>query len=295
MKKILVLGGTRYFGQKVVQEFITAGHDVTVATRGQRTDPFENHVTRVVIDRHDGEHPSWPILGAQQWDIVFDNICFTENDANIALTYLKEIKHYLVTSSLAVYEGESTSTGFKEADFAPSSYRYTPSPEVSYGEGKRQVETYFTHRATFPVTYLRFPVVLDDDDYTERLHYYIRKVLQEESITFRRSEGLFGFIRASEIPQAITFVIANKVFGPLNIASDAPFTTERFLATLANTTGKEPLLRIGSEDISPFSHYDSVLDLSRLSEAGYPVTSLASWLPDLMKRLTVQEQQNVTK
>lgn len=35
--KILVLGGTRYFGISMVEELIRQGHDVTIATR-QRTE-----------------------------------------------------------------------------------------------------------------------------------------------------------------------------------------------------------------------------------------------------------------
>lgn len=32
---ILVIGGTRFFGIHMVNELLTAGHDVTIATRGK--------------------------------------------------------------------------------------------------------------------------------------------------------------------------------------------------------------------------------------------------------------------
>lgn len=32
---ILVIGGTRFFGIDMVNELLTAGHDVTIATRGK--------------------------------------------------------------------------------------------------------------------------------------------------------------------------------------------------------------------------------------------------------------------
>ena len=34
---ILVIGGTRFFGIDMVNELLTAGHDVTIATRGKGT------------------------------------------------------------------------------------------------------------------------------------------------------------------------------------------------------------------------------------------------------------------
>lgn len=34
MTKVLVLGGTRFFGKRLVQLLVAAGADVTVATRG---------------------------------------------------------------------------------------------------------------------------------------------------------------------------------------------------------------------------------------------------------------------
>lgn len=47
MKKILVFGGTRFFGKRLVESLLQAGHDVTIATRGLTVDPFGSTVKRV--------------------------------------------------------------------------------------------------------------------------------------------------------------------------------------------------------------------------------------------------------
>ncbi|MGL4383366.1 MAG: NAD-dependent epimerase/dehydratase family protein [Bacilli bacterium] len=39
--KILVLGGTRFIGKKLVGLLIDEGYDVSIATRGTTIDPFE--------------------------------------------------------------------------------------------------------------------------------------------------------------------------------------------------------------------------------------------------------------
>jgi nucleoside-diphosphate-sugar epimerase len=49
--RILVFGGTRYFGKRLVQKLISAGRDVTIATRGLTADSFGTNVKRLIVDR----------------------------------------------------------------------------------------------------------------------------------------------------------------------------------------------------------------------------------------------------
>ena len=51
--KILVLGGTRYFGISMVRELIRQGHDVTIATRQMTKDNFGEAVQRIQVERTD--------------------------------------------------------------------------------------------------------------------------------------------------------------------------------------------------------------------------------------------------
>ena len=55
MKKILVFGGTRFFGKALVQRLINKGHEVTIATRGQTKDEFGPSVKRIIVDRENKE------------------------------------------------------------------------------------------------------------------------------------------------------------------------------------------------------------------------------------------------
>lgn len=45
--KILVLGGTRFFGIHMVKELIKMGHDITIATRGRASDTFGDAVSAI--------------------------------------------------------------------------------------------------------------------------------------------------------------------------------------------------------------------------------------------------------
>lgn len=49
--KILVIGGTRFFGIHMVHELMKMGHDVTIATHGLTADSFGDKVNRIIMDR----------------------------------------------------------------------------------------------------------------------------------------------------------------------------------------------------------------------------------------------------
>ena len=48
--KILVIGGTCYFGIPMIKKLIENGNDVTIATRGKTPDSFGNEVKKEIID-----------------------------------------------------------------------------------------------------------------------------------------------------------------------------------------------------------------------------------------------------
>ena len=50
--KVLVLGGTRFFGIHLVDELLKSNCDVTIATRGLTSDSFENKFKRILFVRH---------------------------------------------------------------------------------------------------------------------------------------------------------------------------------------------------------------------------------------------------
>lgn len=49
--KILVIGGSRYFGIHMVNKLLEQGHEVTIATRGKTPDSYGDKVERITIQR----------------------------------------------------------------------------------------------------------------------------------------------------------------------------------------------------------------------------------------------------
>lgn len=68
MERVLVFGGTRFFGKKLVESLIRSGCDVTIATRGKTIDPFGDRVKRVQLDRS-MDDSRWDEISSVQWDL----------------------------------------------------------------------------------------------------------------------------------------------------------------------------------------------------------------------------------
>jgi len=103
MSKVLVLGGTRFFGKKLVNLLIQEGSDVTVATRGHTEDSFGDQVTRIHLDRTVPEQLRQAV-GDTEWDVVYDNIGYHPQDAFHACEiFAGKVKRYIFTSTLSVY------------------------------------------------------------------------------------------------------------------------------------------------------------------------------------------------
>lgn len=76
---ILVIGGTRFFGIHMVNELLTAGYDVTIATRGKASDSFGDKVKRIFLERTKEESVREALSGTH-YDVVIDKIAYCSND-----------------------------------------------------------------------------------------------------------------------------------------------------------------------------------------------------------------------
>ena len=111
--KILVLGGTRFFGVHMVNDLIEKGHEVTIATRGQTPDDFGDSVMRIRLDRTD-EDSIKAMISDTHYDVIIDKIAYCSNDVRKLLDNA-DCDKYICMSSTAVYDPLRPDT--KEDDF----------------------------------------------------------------------------------------------------------------------------------------------------------------------------------
>ncbi len=287
MRKALVLGGTRFFGVQLVESLLKQGFDVTIASRGNVQDPFKDKVSRIKVDRLDVSDMQKNFVDTE-WDIVFDQICYSSQEAIDAIDVFKgKTKKYVFTSSKSVYESVSTGKGFTEEDFNPFEYSLNvgSKEDFSYGEGKRQAEAAFFERSPFPVVAVRFPIVIGLNDYTERLNYYIRKVRDHEDVHFVNLEAAMDFISEEEAGDFLAWVGQSDFEGPINATSNGYVRMGELLEYIEEKVEKHANIVTTTEEESGSPYNISatwLISNEKAKSLGYEFKDLKEYLPGLI-------------
>lgn len=289
MKKILVLGGTRFFGKRLVELLLEdPENDVVILTRGTTVDPFGDRLRRIHADR---THPDElaAAIGNQMWDVVYDNICYSPDEAMAACRiFNNKTNRYILTSSQSVYDPSPEI--LREDRFDPGAYPIQGGGKVDlpYSEAKRQAEAVFLQQAAFPVAAVRFPIVLGVDDYTRRLHFHIEHVRQGEPIGIPNPEARISFIRSDEAANILLWLGRSSLTGPVNACSDGFITIGEMISLIEQAAGRQAVVQTGTEDrhMSPFGIGQSwYMDTAKAQAAGCSFLSLSDWLPELVTDL----------
>ena len=289
MSRILVLGGTKYFGRHLVQQLLEAGEDVTIATRGQQADPFGDRVRRIKMDRESLESLQTAAAEAD-WDVVYDNICYSPNEAADACkAFAGRTKRYIFISTQAVYE-QSEQT-HPESDFNPYDYplQMGSRHDFPYGELKRLAEAVYFQQASFPVVAVRFPIVMGTDDYTQRLVFHIDRIREEQSIGLPNVNASMSAITSYEAGAFLFWLRNQALTGPINACSLGVISIADILAEIEQRLGKQAIIEseITEANASPYGiEHSWMMDQSKAAEEGFEFSRLAEWYPALVKELT---------
>ncbi|MFL6697535.1 MAG: NAD-dependent epimerase/dehydratase family protein [Vitreoscilla sp.] len=296
-KKILIIGGTRFFGRRLVQRLLDAGEHVTLATRGQTRDDFGDRVRRIAVDRRDARALRNATRGLD-FDVVFDQVCYTPLDARTAADlFAGRAGRYVMASTIEVYrplvgiesgpfkEGALALTD-KDALDGDSRWRDPAWAEPRYGEGKRRAEAVFERDGRLAFVAVRIGHVLGGpEDFTGRLAAHVqaaragRPLAQADSV-----RGASSFISPEDISLLLQWTAVQEFIGPVNAASqgglDAAALHRRVLQALSLPA---PAAAAG-EFASPFDYPAPFeMDMSRASALGHRFRPVDAWLPDTIR------------
>ena len=299
---ILVIGGTRFFGYQTVLTLVEDGHDLAVFTRGRRQADLPTPVRHIIGDR-ENEEDLERAAAEREWDVVWDNINRTPEDARSAIrVFGSRCDLFIYTSTLAVYTVcEGIYNPYREEDLErgrPMEERRGRYP-YDYGLDRRMSEMLFRQAYEehgFPYVSIRLPVVIGPRDYSLRAWAYWRRILEGGPLILpdggaemqrpiysddcvqavRRIIERLGSIERGraynfaghEIMSLCDFVTASAEFLARDVdIADIP-------ATLLARSGIDP------DDLSPFStwgnHLNSI-DRAR-AELGFEPTPFEDWL-----------------
>ncbi|WP_054811435.1 NAD-dependent epimerase/dehydratase family protein [Nocardia arizonensis] len=285
--RVLVLGGSNLIGPALVSELIGDGAEVTIANRGITPDSFGDSVERVRIER--GERAALRTLAATgPWDVVYDQICYTAEQAEAACDcFAGRVGRYVFTSSIMVYE-PGPARG--EAAFDPNRFRAEVEPSalpehLRYGEGKRAAEAAFFQRADFPVAAVRFPNILGSDDRSRRLDWHIQAVRTGSPVFVPNPGVRQSLLWSRDAGRFLTWLGGQRHTGPVNAASSDPISVGDLLETVAAMVGS-PVVHAEQPTAGNFSPFgfseDFTIDTRLVRAWGFEFTDVARWLPALV-------------
>ncbi|WP_107923375.1 NAD-dependent epimerase/dehydratase family protein [Lysinibacillus parviboronicapiens] len=295
--KILILGGTRFLGRKLVELCLQNSHDVTILTRGQSGNPFGSQVHQLIADRDD-EHTLVQALSNTTWDIVYDNICYSPKDAQKIIEILEgKTTKLIFTSTLATYEADGIVK--TEADFNPYNYeiRMGNRQDFTYSEGKRQAEAVLFKKASFPVVTVRFPIVVGEQDYTRRLNFHVERIVNEQPITLTNVDAKMSFITDDEAAAFLYFAGISTIEGPFNATASGAISLKDLLGLIEEASGKHAKVSLLGGDANSQSPYaipaDWYMSNAKAEATGFTFSQLNDWLPKLINSLVKEQQETI--
>jgi len=170
MKRVLVLGGTRFLGRAVVEAALARGHEVTLFNRGQTNPDLFPTAEKVRGDR-DGDMSA---LDGRSWDVVVDVAAYFPRTVELAVRQLAHVQRYIFVSSISVYADQSV------PQFEDSALEQLVDPDDttddSYGARKAACEAVVQEAFGERATIVRPGLIVGPHDPTDRFSYWPKRI-----------------------------------------------------------------------------------------------------------------------
>jgi nucleoside-diphosphate-sugar epimerase len=268
MPSALVIGGSRFIGRHAVREFRDAGYDVTLFNRGRHENPFadDDAVGRVVGDRTDRTDLRTAQLSVDP-DVVIDMVAYHPEDVAVAVDVFADADAYVYVSSGAAYGAEEIPKREGETELEPcSEAQATDDSPETYGARKAEGDRVVFEAAEDGVNAmsLRPCIVYGPHDYTERLDYWIDRVLEHDRLVVP-GDGTNVWHRAyvKDVASALRAVAEEGTPG------EAYNVGDRRLVTLRETV--EVAADAAGTDVEVVTAGERELDAGGLSPADFPL------------------------
>lgn len=282
MKNILVIGGTKYFGIPMIEDFLLHGHEVTIATRGSTKDNFGNSIRRIRFDLFDKESVKRAFANTNSFDIVVDKISYSSNEIRSILEATTP-KRFIHMSTANVYEANHFNMDETEFSGYIGNIRWNDRMEASYEENKRNAERVICqHYNSLNWVTVRYPIVLGKNDYTKRLWFYVDHIVNKSPMRIDNMQNKLCFINEDEAGLFMSYVSTSGYKGAINGASKGVISIGEIVHYIENKTGVEAIID-SKGDSAPFNNVMSnSLSVKKAKEIGWEFSSLSSWIYNLI-------------
>jgi nucleoside-diphosphate-sugar epimerase len=305
---VLVIGGTRFVGPRLVRSLLARGHTVSVLNRGHTPDGLPEDVERFHADR---SVPAALIaaLAGRSFDACVDTIAMRGSDTAAALDILDgRVGQYVHFSTGQVYlVREGCPSPAREEDY-PGDVMPPPPEDAwdhgqwTYGVEKRECEDLLEEAwaaRRFPATRLRLTMVHAEDDPQGRIAAYVHRLRDGGPLLVPvEPSPPIRPIHADAVVEVVVRILEGGlgIGAAYNLAQDEFWTHDELVAHLAEMLNVEhvivrrqrrELIEAGAfPACAPLSNpWMSMLDPERaIRELGIEPGRFEDWLPSVVER-----------
>ncbi|MCJ2520856.1 MAG: NAD-dependent epimerase/dehydratase family protein [Candidatus Thermoplasmatota archaeon] len=263
--EVLVLGGSRFVGLRLVKLLVEKGHQVSTLNRGRQRQPFD--VDQIVADRRRPQQVR-DALERGKFDVAFDISAYKPSDTVPAVDALEgRVDRFIHLSTAAVYNPKV------ELPWREDSTRSATAVWGDYASNKIRCESFLfkAHEERgFPAVILRPPYVYGPHNYLYREAYFFDRIEAGRPLLIPDGDAVLQLSHVDDL--AMAFLAAATRSGTegeaINVAGEDPLTFGELAAYAGDAVGADArLVPVGDrheiESLFPFGNFSLLVDLSK--------------------------------
>ncbi|NHJ41001.1 MAG: NAD-dependent epimerase/dehydratase family protein [Asgard group archaeon] len=251
---VLVIGGSRFSGRKIIEILVEREHSVTVLNRGksekilpsfyeQKEYNYPKNVRIIQADRTNEKEFSAALKG-NNYSAIIDTCAFNENDIQNVLNISSDkLENYVFISTASVYDEEKINIlPIKENDPIGSEADDCPVP---YSRDKRRAENLLMKNYkenNYPITIIRPTYIYGPNNPMYREYYFFDRIMDEKPI-YMPGEGeyLIDFVFARDVAWLVTTPLENKkaIGQSYNATGGEAITLNNYVKIVSEIVGKK--------------------------------------------------------
>ena len=279
--KILVIGGTRFFGKHMVNELLEKNHDVTIATRGRASDEFGDKVKRIILERTN-EASMKAALSGTHYDVVIDKIAYCSNDIKYVMEAV-DCDKYIHMSSTSVYDPKHINTIESDFDGISKDLVWCDRMAFPYEQIKRQAEyalwQKYADRSWIAV---RYPFAIGKDDYTKRLLFYVEHIMKSIPMNIDNLDYQMSYIRSDEAGKFIAFLVDKDINGAINGSAEGTISLKEIIDYVEKKSGTKAIISKEGENAPYNGEPEYSINTDRAKAIGFKFSVLQDWIYELL-------------
>ncbi len=266
---ILIIGGSRFIGPRLIDALIANGHAITVFNRGTHKVDYPKEVTHIKGDRDSG----FSVEG--HFDAVIDTCAYGGEQTERALGEL-DFDFFVNVGTAASY---AKSEVFPLTENSPLGQWPVWG---AYNEGKVACERVLEKSGVEYAT-LRPVYILGANNYVERERFIYGKLKRHERIVLPgNGNAVVQFVFVQDVVRSLALLAEKKIKGAYNCAGDGAITLNGLVHEMAKTVGVTPLVQYNpntdgaqfNENEFPFANENFFCSNQKLKEHGIAFTPL---------------------